>query len=281
MSSNALAQVPDGYEIRQLQPEHLEWVKAVVGHAMAFDSPIWAVELPEGQTQRAYELAEANDASARHCIASGLSYGVFIKDWSLKYADSDQGGELRWNKEDTKASREELLELMDFPLVSVALSQDVAKSKPPPDPSAPPSRSFGEILDGHEAIRDNLAAENNAKGIAWKPPKTEKGEGKVVKRSGTCTRGDHASKGLAKALAHFVMHKMAEQGYQAIQIDAGSDAVARVWEHPPWPYRADVVSVFDTSTHPKFKKATVVNKRIWVTLREKTAEEKALAASME
>jgi hypothetical protein len=277
MSTNALAQVPNGYEIRPLQPEQLEWVKAIVGHAMAFDSPIWSVELPEGQTKRAYELAEANHASARHCIESGLSYGVFIKAWAPRYTDTKQGGELRWNKEDTKAPKEKLLEQMDFPLVSVALSQDAAKSKPSPDPSTPPCRSFGQILDGHEAIRDNLSTENQKKGIAWKPSKGKEGEGSVVKRSGTCTRSDHAGKGLAKALTHYVMREMYEKGYQAIQIDSGSDAVSKVWENPLGPYQVDVVSEFDTSAHPKFKRAKVVNKRIWVTLREKTAEEKALA----
>ncbi|KAK4129703.1 hypothetical protein N657DRAFT_640370 [Parathielavia appendiculata] len=81
------------------------------------------------KTKRAYELVQSNRPSAKYCIESGLSYGVFIQNWTPRRADTEGEGQLHWNSNDTSASREQLLEQMDFPLIAITLSQDAAKTQ--------------------------------------------------------------------------------------------------------------------------------------------------------
>ncbi|KAK4096862.1 hypothetical protein N658DRAFT_562172 [Parathielavia hyrcaniae] len=283
MASNTQAQLPDGYETRRLEPQHLEWVTAMIGHTLSFDS-LWAMEVPGARTseeaeqiktKRVYELAESNIPSAMHCIASGLSYGVFIKGWTPRRKDTKPGGQLHWDTNDTSASREELLEQMDFALVAVALTQDAAKPKTPPPEG---HKRMDQILPLLLAIRDGIARNEleGSKGIAWKPPQGKAGKGKVAKRSGTCTRGDFAGRGLSKALLHHVMRALAEAGYQGIDMQASHRAVEKVCLSPPLPFRAYVLSRCSTRFDLGFETADVNCVRIWIVLREKTDGEKML-----
>lgn len=272
MATNTSAPLREGYEIRQLTVEHLEWVKAIVGHTMSFDSPIWSKRYPNDQAGRAYKMAEAIGPSSLSCIESGLSYGVFIRGWTPRYPDTKPGGELRWNTRDLAASREKLLEQMDFPLVSIAMSKDWASPKS--TGSAEAQLSWADVVEGHALLADTLKARDQS-GKVWSPPKDPKYLGKVLKRSGTHTRGDHISKGLAKALAHFVMRDAAAKGFQGILIHTGSVGVHGIWENPPAPFKAHVVSEYNTGNPPlAFENASVLCKRIWVELREEREGER-------
>ncbi|KAK4040950.1 hypothetical protein C8A01DRAFT_35006 [Parachaetomium inaequale] len=270
MTPTTAAQLPDGYEIRQLQREHLPWVQAIVAHTMSFDSPILSkVAYEGGPAQRAYDMHDSIRPSSLQSIESGLSYGVFWKHHKCKTPGVE--GELKWDFNDASASREKLLEQMDFPLVSIAMSKDAAAPK-----SALPVgiKSWGEIVDGHKDISPGLRAGDGRPMSVWAP----EAEGEVVRRSGTHTRGDHAGRGLSKALAHYVMREIAERGYRAILIHTAGDAVDRVWLNPPAPFRGEEISSFTTAGFVKEKQETgkmyspfgdaeVDCKRIWVTWR--------------
>lgn len=273
---STIAELHPVYEIRQLQPEHLTWVQAIVAHSMAFDSPIWSLVHPGRQTQRAYDMFKAIEPSSQHCIHSNLSYGVFIKNWTPSRPDSGPNGHLHWDFNDLSGTREDLLNQMDFPLVSIAMSQDGAVSKSPPPKG---HISWNQVVPHHDSIRLGLKYGDDS----WttRERKGDTYKGRVVKRSGTHTRGDHVGKGLAKTLAHHVMRTLAEKGFQHILIHTGSDAVNKVWEHPPEPYRAEVVSVYDTAEHPDpFGGVAVMCKRIWVTLQSRDVEEEPAASEV-
>ncbi|KAK4236610.1 hypothetical protein C8A03DRAFT_35466 [Achaetomium macrosporum] len=110
-----LAQLPEGYEILPLEEKHLEWVQAIMAHTMSFDSPLESkVPYPEGPTQRAYDMFHAAKRMSRGHIRSGLSYGVFMKSFT-------GSGRVDWDFNNPSATREELLQQMDFPSIWVVL----------------------------------------------------------------------------------------------------------------------------------------------------------------
>ncbi len=267
MAHAEFSRLPEGYEIRQLTREHLKWVRAIVGHTMSFDSPIWRDAPYEGgPTQRAYDMYRAMKPSSKQCIDSGLSYGVFIKSWKGE-------ARLRWNIKDPSCTREELLKQMDFPLVSVAMSKDFTAEKLGPRRKF---KSWAEIVPPHGTISRELKRRDESKqngDIKRQPP----GAGDVVRRSGTHTHGDYAGRGLARALAHFVMDRMAERGFSKILIHTGDPHVHKVWANPPAPHAAVVGAVFNTANHVEagpeteekrnpFGRADVTCSRIWVLL---------------
>lgn len=299
MMSSVKTTLPDGYYICQLRPEHLPWVQAIVAHTMSFDSPVWSrVDYPDGgPTQRAYDMYHAMETSSLRSIKSGLSYGVFwaghrpkssseIPDHAKSVntdTDNSSISTLHWDFTNPHATRAQLLEQMDFPLVSIAMSKDAAESSTTLNPllhSTSPSSSsatttnhkpWAAIVDGHRDISDTLKALDPRAPSLYSPTV----KGLVARRSGTHTRGDHANRGLAKALAHFIMRKvLRELGYQAILIHAGGEGLNRVWLNPPpgEGFHAEEVSKFDTKGYVRdgdgkkvFGDAEVVSKRIWVT----------------
>ncbi|KAK4151633.1 hypothetical protein C8A00DRAFT_35726 [Chaetomidium leptoderma] len=279
--------LPNGYEIRQLEPKHAKWIQAIAGHTMSFDSPIWCqVGDVKDRTKRAYQMYEASGPSSELCtqdlasydlgIEGSLSYGVFLK--GHKCNDPEKEGELKWDLDNPFATREDLLNQMDFPLVSIAMSKDAAIKK-----SQHPTglKTWAEIVDGHKDISEQLKEGDDRDQSVWAPNIP----GKVVHRCGTHTRSDHAGKGLSKALAHFVMQKMADLGYEAILIHTGSEAVNKVWEYPPEPFKSKVIHTFNTDGFRKENAETkeeycpfgektdnVACKRIWIELPKKGEE---------
>lgn len=119
--------LPSRYEIRTLGPEHIDWADAIVCHSNMFSSPVWPILLPENKTGRCYGMFKAANYLVRHQIDSGLSLGVFDKEYQFKRPESAAtGGKLYWDLDNEAADRSELLEQMDFPLVSVALAYDAS-----------------------------------------------------------------------------------------------------------------------------------------------------------
>ncbi|KAH6853253.1 hypothetical protein B0I37DRAFT_420054 [Chaetomium sp. MPI-CAGE-AT-0009] len=282
--------LPRGYEIRKLTFEHLRWVQAIVAHAMSFDSPVWSkVDYMGGATERAYDMFNAIEPSLIQSIHSGMSYGVFWTEHKYTTPPPTWGwqGAIKWDFNDLSADREKLLEQMDFPLVSIALSKDAAEVKPAPRTDV---KAWGEIVDGHTDISNGLKAGDNRPKPVWSPIS----RGEVVRRSGTHTRGDHAGKGLSKALAHYVMNKIREHGngYRAILIHTGSEAVEKVWLRPPAPFGSEEISTFSTAGYQKqnsqtgalynpFGSAEVVSRRIWITWPSKDELEEKEAKVLE
>ena len=72
--------------------------------------------------------------------------------------------------------------------------------------------------------------------------KQPRGPGDLLARGGTATRADYEGRGLVRYLAEHEMHYAAGLGFRAIHIGAGADAVQRVWENPPQPYKSTVLA---------------------------------------
>ena len=230
--------LPSRYEIRQLGPLHIPWASAIVVHSNIFYSPIWPNLYPVDKTQRAYNGQHAADYLVRHQIESGLSFGVFDREYKYKNpALKYPGGELLWDFADKDASAETLLSQMDFPLASIALAYDMVN---PLDPSGlgplmAVLPSFGTVYHVLDA-RDPRPKES---WIAQAP--TE-----VLLRNATSTRREYEGEKLMSRLARWLMREAALKGFRGAQIECGHDAVTHTWLHPPKPFAAELVSEFNT-----------------------------------
>lgn len=236
------------YEIRQLQPKHIEWAAAIVSHSNSFCSTVWPYLYPENDGKKAIQLAIDADYLVRHQIDSGLSFGVFDTEYVFKREESRAtDGKLYWDlsepsimkEQGLKGESDRLLEQMDFPLVSVALSYDAHNaldmSKMTPLLEALPH--FGIVYHVLEEgdIRDPES---------WKP----KGPNEVLFRNATSTRQDYEGEGTMAGLARWLMREAAIRGYRGIQIEALADAVIHVWNTAEPPFKGAVVSEFHTDT---------------------------------
>lgn len=236
------------YEIRKLEPKHIEWAAAIVSHSNSFHSPVWPVIYPHKDGKDAIQLAQDMDYLVRHQINNGLSFGVFDIEYSFKHKESRaSGGKLYWDisepsvKEsqglDDEAQR--LLQQMDFPLVSVALAYDSFKaldmSKMEPLLAALPH--FGHLF--------HILEENDPRDPeSWKA----KGPNEVLFRAATSTRRDYEGEGIMGAMARWLMREADAKGFRGIQIECVADAVTHVWSTAELPYQGKVVSEFHTDT---------------------------------
>ncbi|KAF2019841.1 hypothetical protein BU24DRAFT_419455 [Aaosphaeria arxii CBS 175.79] len=265
--------LPPRYEIRQLQPEHLEWVMAIVIHSNVFYSPVWTVLYPDYLTDKLHEAMRNGKYLFEHQIKSGLSFGVFDTEYTFKRAESaPTGGKLYWDESEpevkssqgVQAESKRLLEQMDFPLVSVAMSYDGinALDLKKMEPMLQVLPHFGliyHILD----VLDQRAPET------WKAT----GDGQVLMRNATSTRRDYEGQGIMAALARWLMREAAGKGYRGIQIESINNAVAHVWGKAEPPFEGTVISEFDTATWADeegkhaFEPAKQVCKKIWVDLK--------------
>lgn len=232
--------LPSRYEIRVLEPEYLKWASAIITHSNLFHSPVWPVLYPENLTKRAYDLIDCLDYMVNHQIASGLSLGVFDKEYKFKREESAAtGGKLYWDHSDESADAAKLLEQMDFPLVSVALAYDSFNGYDMVKLSA-----IFPILPAFAPTFHLLGTKDQREPSSWQA----KAPGEVAFRNATATRRDYEGRGIMKATAQYMMRDMAAKGYRGIQIEAFSDAVHHVWSKPPAPFKADVISEIDMWT---------------------------------
>lgn len=120
-----MSELPSRFEIRQLGPEHAQWASAIVIHSNVFHSTVFSVVYREDQTARFNAALKAADYLVNHQIESGLSYGVFDTKYQYHRAESAATqGKFYWDPDNETISGSEILEAMDFPLVSVALAYD-------------------------------------------------------------------------------------------------------------------------------------------------------------
>jgi hypothetical protein len=266
MANNPVA-IDSRFEIRKLDIGHLPWVLAIVAHSTCLCSPLWNLVYPDNQIERAYEYHVTGEYLISHGLKSGISYGVFDKEYKFKRPESAAtGGKLYWDYGNETATKDELLEQMDFPLVSVALSYDAAN---PLDMEK--MGPVTETMPLFGTLYVHLTAEDKRGPSFWgaKPP------GEILIRGGTATRSDCEGLGLMKGLTYRLMREAARDGYQGIHIDTAHEAVNHVWEHPPEPFKASVISTLDASTFEEeregrvikpFAPSTMVMKRIYVAL---------------
>ncbi|KAL4894274.1 hypothetical protein BDV59DRAFT_176161 [Aspergillus ambiguus] len=224
------------FEIRRLGGEHIEWAKAIFVHCNITKSSVWSRLQPDDKTkaQLAYQQYQTADHLVRHAILSGISYGVFDREYMYKYPESEaSGGKLHWDMADVSATEEQLLQQMDFPLVSIAMSCDNANYV-----DMKQLDSFISVLPcfGHAVSHMNSLDTRTEE---------QKTQGRVLQRVGTSTRSDYQQRGLMRTMAYWVMDEAARLGYDAIEIPCVNSSVIRIWGNPPSPYRASILSEFN------------------------------------
>ncbi|KAI0141891.1 hypothetical protein GGR57DRAFT_395706 [Xylariaceae sp. FL1272] len=231
---------PSRYEIRPLDSSHLNWALAIIAHSNTFHSPVWTPLLKGHMAARCYESVRVNKYIVRHQIASGLSLGVFDKDYQYNNtASAAKQGKLLWDWKEEAASAETLLGQMDFPLVSVALAYDGANILDIDElmPFFEAYPAFALIAEGLTDVESGDAAVRQA----TRP-------GQILLRNATSTRADYEGCGLMKLAAHEMMKRAQKQGFRGIQIDATHPAVTHVWSKPPAPFRGEIVSQLEANT---------------------------------
>lgn len=123
--TSKMSELPARYEIRQLKPEHAEWASAIVIHSNAFHSTVFSVTYPENKTARYNAAMKAADYLINHQIESSLSFGVFDKEYQYRREGSAATqGKFYSDPDNENLTGDEILDAMDFPLVSVALAYD-------------------------------------------------------------------------------------------------------------------------------------------------------------
>ena len=233
----ATIDLPSRYELRTLTLDHIEWASAIFTHGMLHQNRLWAgTTTTEEAAAGTYRMLDLGNPIMEHQIRSGHSLGIFDKEYKFKRPESEAtGGKLYWDSKDMTATGADLLEQMDFPLISVAMSYDL--SDPPPDP-------IGWIDCCPHAVQVFGELEEKDR----RDPEVSKATGpnQVLMRLGTATRADVMGLKLMKKMAHFVMRKAADDGFRGIDIECFSPAVTHVWSNPPSPFQGLVVSEVDT-----------------------------------
>lgn len=238
---NPARDLPDRFEIRRLSAEHVEWAASIVSHSNVFRSPVWSVCYPNGKSARAVDCLHTADYLCRHQVNSGMSFGVFDKHYKFKRPESAAtGGKLYWDSEGAGATEDQLIEQMDFPLVSVAMSYDLFE---PFDMSRiAPLIATLPLFGTAVHILEERDPRDPASWAATSPRQ-------VLMRNATSTRKDYEGMGVMKALAHFLMREAKLSGYRQISIDAFNNAVTKVWSNPPPPFTSETISSLDMAKY--------------------------------
>lgn len=237
------------YEIRQLEPKHIEWAAAIVSHSNGFYSPVWTVLYPERTGKDAIQLAHDAIYLVEHQINSGLSFGVFDTEYVYKREESKATeGKLYWDisepsvkeSQGLEAEAQRLLQQMDFPLVSVALSYDAHNAL---DMSK--MQPLLECLPHFGLLYHILEEGDSRDPESWKAKRPNE----LLLRNATSTRRDYEGEKIMAGLARWLMREADSRGFRGIQIECVADAVTHVWSAPEHPYRGTIVSEFHTDTH--------------------------------
>lgn len=229
--------LPSRYEVRKLTVEDIPWTIAIVLHSNIFYSSIWPITYPNDKTARLYNCFQKGEYLIRHQVESGHSFGVFDLEYRFKRAESRAtGGKLYWDFKTTSLGADELLEQMDFPLLSIALSYDQINPLVP-EKLAPLIEELPLFGTAYHVLK-----ELDTRGESWKASRPND----VLLRNATSTRRDAEGLRLMAKLARFVMRYAAEEGFRAIQIETFDDRVFNVWLEPPAPFRGSRISHFNT-----------------------------------
>ncbi|KAK3994200.1 hypothetical protein QBC44DRAFT_379555 [Cladorrhinum sp. PSN332] len=281
--------LPPRYEIRTLSgPEHAKWACALITHCSVFSSPVWSRIYTQKRAQLCYDMFRVALYQMSHQVDSGLSLGIFDTEYQFKNPESaTAGGKLYWDDGMTMNSNQTttattttttttatgsenglnvlLLDQMDFPLVSVALSYD--SFYPLDKTKLKPLYDLFPLLPLRNKATDRRDLRDPAE---WQAT----GPGQVLFRGGTATKSGEEGRGFMKKLSWYLMRKAAAEGWRAIQIGCMHDAVSKVWETPPEPFGAEVVVRFrcvedgdDEELRRVFEGSEQEVTRVWVALR--------------
>ncbi|KAF2660298.1 hypothetical protein K491DRAFT_688338 [Lophiostoma macrostomum CBS 122681] len=231
-------------------------------HSNLYHSPVWPLIYPSNITANLHACLRSASYLVAHQINSGLSYGVFDTQYTFKRESSRAtDGALYFNASEPSiqdsqgidAESKRLLDQMDFPLVSIALSYD---SFYPLDQTQMVDLVACLPLFGtayHElAVRDAEARD----AASWQA----EGPGEVLFRNATSTRREYEGEGIMAGLARWLIREVDGLGWRGVQIETFNDAVFRVWSQPEKAvegegegegkkWKAVVASEFDAGTY--------------------------------
>ena len=227
------------YEIRKIGPEVAEWCKALTIYGFLLRTSIWTPIIPEPKPATALKALENLSDYFDHAINSGLSYGIFDTEYQYKRPQSvGTGGALYWAELDPQDSdlAEEMIEGMDFPLVSLALTYDFfyqrkADFEPP----------MLELIPLHPQVMMLLGQADPRPSESWLPHAA----GEVVCRTGTVTKPGYERQGLMGALSKFVILQLKHFGFRGLIIGTAGSAVHRVYTEPPNGVKSTVLHHYD------------------------------------
>jgi hypothetical protein len=236
------------YEIRKLEPKHAPWACAILIHSNLLHSPVWPKIYPNNITENVHRSSRAADYLVMHQINSGHSFGVFDTEYKFKReASKATDGKLYWDEkepsvQETKgldAESKRLLDQMDFPLVSIALSYDAFDplDMAQMEPLIACLPAFGTVY--HE-----LEERDTRDPASWQPTAHKQ----VLFRNATSTRHDYEGQGIVSGMARWLMREADSRGFRGIQIEAMHDAVHYTWANPLPPYKGIVASEFRTES---------------------------------
>lgn len=236
------------YEIRRLETKHAKWAAAIVIHSNLFHSPLWPNIYPTDITENCHRATAAADYLMMHQINSGWSFGVFDKEYKYKREESKATeGKLYWDSnelgvlesEGIAAESARLVEQMDFPLVSVALSYD-AFDELDHDKMGPLIACLPHFELIYKILSEKDKRDPN--------PSKATAHNQVLNRNATSSRRDYEGEKVMSGMARWLMREADAHGWRGIQIETVNDAVRYVWSQPPEPYKGTIVSSFDTDT---------------------------------
>jgi hypothetical protein len=236
--------LPERYYIGEIDSSVAEWCKALMIYGFMLRTSIWTPILREPKTANALRALKLLSDYFDHAITSGLSYGVFDTEYQSKHPQADVGiGKLHWDQLDPKDPylRIKMIEEMDFPLVSVALSYDFFNQR-----KADFEPSILEILPLHPVMMSILAQE--APGP--QDPRWPQAPGEVVCRTGTVTKPGYERRGLMTALNKFVILEMRSRAYRNLIIGTAGNglSVHHVYTNPPDGCGSEVLHHYDVET---------------------------------
>lgn len=224
MSSPTNTTLLPRYQIRKLTLSDLPFAHAIITHANLFHNALWSKLHASDAVSRAYRIFNTGAYNTSHGIESGFSYGVFDTEYQYKNPQSTAtNGAIYWDPELYPASSgADLLEQMDFPLVSVALAYDpvatpldIVKFQP----------IFAELPLFPKLV--SITEANDIRPVEERKPKQV---GECLFRCGTATRADYEGKGLARALAGHLMSEAKKAGYKATQVGTVNNRLNEIWE---------------------------------------------------
>ncbi|KAK7908436.1 hypothetical protein PG985_015739 [Apiospora marii] len=251
-------QLPPRYTIRPIDAGVADWAKALAVQGFLLGPSIWSPLMAAPKTRSALQAFDALHGYYMHAVNSGVSYGVFDSEYEFARPESkstdttppgtsngdsntngdvngsgheSSGGAVYWRELDpdapdfeTGGGARRMVEGMDFPLVCVALSCDLA-AKPPPD-IVEALYAFFPLQKGvSQYWRDR---DPRPKGT-WEP----RDVGEVCARMGCVTKPEYQGRGLMSALNHFVMLDLKARGFRAMNAGIGVPSVYRNWMNAP------------------------------------------------
>ena len=259
--------LPARYEIVKLSMADFDFCKAIWCHTEILNMPM-CVAIYNKDMGVFWRTMDTIDHLIQHQLESGLSYGVIDTQYVYKRKESEtSGGRLYWDDRTALVDDRALLDVMDFPLVSIAVSYDQAN---PLDPA-----KMGPLIGALPVFGDAyrvLGARDKRK----ESDRLASAPGQVLQRNGSCTLATYEGQGLMKGLAHWLMREAKLKGFKGIQIECAHAAVTHVWMHPPAPFTAEMLASLDAATYEEessagvmvkpFAPSTTVLTKVFVTL---------------